>query len=217
MIDLIVTRHEGLLAFLQEKGMATGTTAVMAHATAADVAGKKVCGVLPHSLSCLCASFTEVPLSLPAEMRGKELTAEEVRQYAGEPVTYAVRVLPKPTETVSWNDRSGNRGRTAFLVLASREGHLHNFTGRPIEGVCKSRVTESTRDGKWSNSTFELRLLGGARVAWQGMQDFDTLLVGSGEGTWVEMSAAWGVTEEELRAFLPTISKDTAGFLSALE
>jgi len=216
-IDLIVTRHQGLLALLQEKGLATDETVVVAHATAAEVTGKRVCGVLPHSLSCLCESFTEIPLSLPAELRGRELTAEEVRQYAGEPVTYIVRALPPQTETLTWNDRQGNRGRTAFLVLSDGAGKLYNFVGRPIEGVCKSRVLENTRDGKWSNSTFELRLLGGARVAWQGMEDFDTFRVGEGESTWAEMSAAWGVMEKELRAFLPSIAKETADFLSAVE
>ena len=106
-IDLIVTRHPGLLSLLQEKGMATPETAVVAHATATDVAGKSVCGVLPHSLSCLCESFTEIPLSLPAELRGRELTAEEVHQYAGEPVTYIVRTLtPVIGETLTWWDES---------------------------------------------------------------------------------------------------------------
>ena len=106
-IDLIVTRHQGLLALLQEKGLATDETVVVAHATAAEVTGKRVCGVLPHSLSCLCESFTEIPLSLSTELRGRELTAEEVRQYAGEPVTYIVRTLtPVIGETLTWWDET---------------------------------------------------------------------------------------------------------------
>ena len=216
-ISLVVTRHPGLLTVLQEKGIAAPDTTVVAHAAPADVVGKRVCGVLPHSLSCLCESFTEVPLSLPPELRGKELSAEEIRRYAGEPVTYIVRALPAQADSLTWNDRLGNRGRSAFLVLVDGEGKLHNFVGRPIEGVCKSRVLESARDGKWSNSTFEIRLAAGVRVAWRGMQDFKTFRVGDGEGTWAEMSAAWGVKEAELRAFLPLISKETADFLSAME
>ncbi len=89
-IDLIVTRHPGLVEYLQEIGLADSTTEVISHASADSVAGKRVCGVLPHSLSCLCESFTEVPLTLPAELRGLELTLEQVRKYAGEPVTYKV-------------------------------------------------------------------------------------------------------------------------------
>lgn len=38
----------------------------------------------------MTASFTEVPLDLPPELRGKELTLEAMRQYAGDPVTYKV-------------------------------------------------------------------------------------------------------------------------------
>ena len=88
--DLIVTRHPGLVEYLREIGAADSRTEVVSHATAEVVAGKHVCGVLPHTLSCLCSYFTEVPLNLPPELRGKELTLEQVRQYAGRPVTYKV-------------------------------------------------------------------------------------------------------------------------------
>jgi len=93
VIELVVTRHPGLLAYLLECGLATTETQVVAHASPDAVTGLNVCGVLPHSLSCLTASFTEVPLNLPAELRGQELTLEQVRQYAGEPVTYNVRKI----------------------------------------------------------------------------------------------------------------------------
>lgn len=90
-VDLVVTRHPGLVEYLRELGLATDSVEVVAHATPENVAGKRVCGVLPHSLSCLCNTFTEVPLNLPAELRGQELTLEQVRLFAGEPVTYTVR------------------------------------------------------------------------------------------------------------------------------
>lgn len=93
MIDLIVTRHPGLVEYLKELGLISDSCEVISHASPEAVAGKHVCGVLPHSLSCLCASFTEVPLSLPAELRGQELTVEQVRKYASAPVTYSVRVV----------------------------------------------------------------------------------------------------------------------------
>lgn len=92
-IDLIVTRHPGLVEYLRELGLATDEVVVVSHATPENVAGKRVCGVLPHNLSCLCESFTEVPLNLPPELRGVELTLEQVRLYAGKPVTYTVRVV----------------------------------------------------------------------------------------------------------------------------
>lgn len=87
---LVVTRHPSLVAFLIEQGYVSPDSEIIEHATAENVAGKHVWGVLPHSLSCLTKSFTEVPLTLPAELRGVELTVNQIRQYAGKPVTYVV-------------------------------------------------------------------------------------------------------------------------------
>ena len=92
-IDLVVTRHQGLVEYLQEIGLADKNVDVITHASADVVSGKHVCGVLPHSLSCLCESFTEIPLNLPQELRGVELSLEQVRQFACKPVTYIVKTL----------------------------------------------------------------------------------------------------------------------------
>jgi len=90
-INLIVTRHKGLVTYLKEEGMINDDVKVIDHASAEAVEGKHVLGVLPHSLSCLTKSFTEIPLRLPSELRGKELTSNDVRKYAGKPMTYKVR------------------------------------------------------------------------------------------------------------------------------
>ncbi len=92
-LDLVVTRHPGLVEYLRELGLVTNETQVVAHATPELVKGKNVCGVLPHSLSCLCETFTEVPLLLTPELRGVELSLDQVREAAGEPVTYHVHRL----------------------------------------------------------------------------------------------------------------------------
>lgn len=92
-IDLVVTRHPGLVEYLQEFGLVKSDVTVISHATPAEVTRKNVCGVLPHSLSCLCETFTEVPLVMPAELRGKELSIEQLREYAHAPVTYKVREI----------------------------------------------------------------------------------------------------------------------------
>lgn len=89
-IDLIVTRHKALVAYLIELGLADETTEVVTHVAPDQVRGKNVCGVLPHSLSSLCESFTEVPLHLPVDLRGVELTLEQVREYSCPAVTYKV-------------------------------------------------------------------------------------------------------------------------------
>lgn len=92
-IELVVTRHPGLVEYLRELGMVAEGVEVIEHATPEAVTGRHVCGVLPHSLSCLTASFTEVPLRLTPELRGKELGLETLREIAGTPVTYRVEVI----------------------------------------------------------------------------------------------------------------------------
>lgn len=92
-MDLVVTRHKGLVQYLIEKGIVTEDVKVISHATEEDVLWKDVCGVLPHRLSCIAKTVTEIPLDLPEELRGMELTVEMVREYACEPVTYIVFVM----------------------------------------------------------------------------------------------------------------------------
>lgn len=92
-IDLVVTRHPGLVEYLRELGLVDENVEVINHASPEVVAGHHVCGVLPHSLSCMTSMFTEIPLNLPAELRGKELTLEDMRQYSSKPITYKVKII----------------------------------------------------------------------------------------------------------------------------
>ena len=89
---LVVTRHTSLVEYLGVIGLIDDSATVLSHATADDIRGRDVIGVLPHSLSCLTASFTEVPLRIPAEMRGVELTVDNITEYAESPVTYIVNI-----------------------------------------------------------------------------------------------------------------------------
>lgn len=90
MKAIIITRHQALVAYLIQKGYVSEDSEVIEHATPQNVQGKHVWGVLPHSLSCLTKSFTEVPMHLPANKRGVELTLEDMYEYAGVPQTYVV-------------------------------------------------------------------------------------------------------------------------------
>ena len=87
---VVVTRHPALVQYLREEGYIPADAEVIPHATPENIRGKYVWGVLPLRLTALAASITEIPLDLPAERRGQELTIEQVRQYAGKPVTYTV-------------------------------------------------------------------------------------------------------------------------------
>lgn len=87
---VVVTRHPALVEYLTELGVVPAGTEVVTHATAEQVRGRHVFGVLPLHLAAEAASVTEVPLHVPAELRGVELTLEQVRQFAGPLAEYKV-------------------------------------------------------------------------------------------------------------------------------
>jgi putative CRISPR-associated protein (TIGR02620 family) len=86
---LIVTRHAGLIEVLRADFGITGK--VISHATPEAIRGKRVVGVLPLHLAAEAASVTEVVLDLPADKRGVELSADEVRQFCRGLRTFVVR------------------------------------------------------------------------------------------------------------------------------
>ena len=88
----VITRHKALLAYLLDKDIIKeGEYKLIEHADYKDVEGQDVIGVLPLQLASYAKSVTEVPLKLTPEMRGKELTFEEVEKVADKPVQYIVR------------------------------------------------------------------------------------------------------------------------------
>lgn len=91
MFDIVITRHKELVSYLKELNVIDENVVVVEHATPDIVKNKKVVGVLPHSLSCLTELFCEVPLFIPQEMRGKNLTIEQIKEYAQPLQTYKVR------------------------------------------------------------------------------------------------------------------------------
>ena len=93
MATVVCTRHESLIQFLKEEGLIEADAQVIAHPTVEDVQGNDVIGILPINLAALTNSFTHIPLDLPFELRGKELTISQFRQFCGKPVTYKVAVV----------------------------------------------------------------------------------------------------------------------------
>lgn len=89
METVIVTRHPALVEYLREIGVKIET--VIDRATAEEVRGRHVYGVLPLHLAAEARRVTTVPLDVPAELRGQELTLEQVRQFAGALQTYEVK------------------------------------------------------------------------------------------------------------------------------
>lgn len=87
---VVVTRHPALITYLVEVGLVQEGVEVVSHADEDAVRGKHVIGVLPLRLAALAASLTEVPLILPPELRGVELTLDQIREHSGEATTYVV-------------------------------------------------------------------------------------------------------------------------------
>lgn len=87
---LVVTRHPALVELLIEWGMVPSGTCVIEHATAADVRGRDVIGVLPLHLAAEANTVTEIPLALSPHDRGRELDLTRLRKIAGRPVTYII-------------------------------------------------------------------------------------------------------------------------------
>ena len=90
---LLVTRHAALAAYMREIGLIGEDAEICPHAGAEEVRGRHVVGVLPMHLAALAASYTTVTLDIPYRLRGVELDLEQVRECAGDAVTYVVRVV----------------------------------------------------------------------------------------------------------------------------
>lgn len=93
MKTIVVTRHPALITYLREQGIVGGHVTVLSRATADQVRGQHIIGVLPLPLAALAAKVTRVPLDVPAELRGRELSLDEVRKYAQSPITYKVTIV----------------------------------------------------------------------------------------------------------------------------
>ena len=91
---LVVTRHKGLVEYLKKQGLINDNNPVIDHATEEDIAGKEVIGVLPVRLASLAKSVTEVGIDIPKEMRGLDLSLEDMEKYVTGINTYVVHKLP---------------------------------------------------------------------------------------------------------------------------
>lgn len=179
METVIITRHKSLIAYLKEIELVSGQeTVISGNATPDDVRGKHVIGVLPNFLAAQAACLTEIPLSVPQELRGQELSLEQVREFASHPVTYRISVIdtPKPESggvKWQWNDGQGSRNRQARCFVVAPSGEVHRFTGQDIPGVVKVLGSDYEKRGKWSNSTYRcISPAGTVSLSWR--QDWDT-------------------------------------------
>ena len=89
MMVVIVSRHQGLVDWLAQRGI---VGKVIAHATPDDVRGKDVIGNLPLHLASVAKSVTVVDMpDLPADWRGKDLTPDQMDQAGAKLTRYVVQ------------------------------------------------------------------------------------------------------------------------------
>ena len=87
---------------------------------------------------------------------------------------------------IKWKDGMLPRGRHARLILTTTgEGGLIRFRGKSIPGICASRITSADQNGKWSSTTYTLRLAEGV-IGVRMEQNFETDQYLSGVGSWAE-------------------------------
>ncbi len=99
--DIVVTRHTGLIEFLRAEELINESTPILTSATAEDVHGKHVIGVLPLWLAAEAASVTEARLELSVEDRGKEMNAAETREKFRGFFRYETRLVAEQHERVA--------------------------------------------------------------------------------------------------------------------
>lgn len=88
---VIVTRHQGQVEWLAQQGI---TGKVISHATPEDMQGADVVGNLPLHLAALANTVTAVDLpNLSAELRGQDLTPEQMEQAGANLKSYKVTAL----------------------------------------------------------------------------------------------------------------------------
>ena len=99
METIVISRHIGLVQWLVLHGHVSPDVTVVAHATPDLMRGRKVIGVIPMHLACHAKEVWSVDLpNLPLELRGKELTPEQMDQCGANLVGYKVMTIE------TWND-----------------------------------------------------------------------------------------------------------------
>lgn len=123
--------------------------------------GDVVAGTLPVALAArVCARGARLlflTMELPAEARGKELTAADMRAYNARLEEYVV-LKPEAATTITYNDGRQHRGRYPMLVIVPDDGSaLYKFSG---QGTSHVRIVKADyqQNGKWSNTTYALEL-----------------------------------------------------------
>ena len=77
MNQVVVTRHPALVEYLHEVADLDRNVEVITHVTSeSQIAGKHVYGIIPLHLAAAASQITIVPMDIPKELRGVELSID---------------------------------------------------------------------------------------------------------------------------------------------
>ena len=192
---MIVSRHPAAIEFIRSQGPEWADVPVLAQATAADVAGAVVAGNLPLHLAALAAEMVAVEFG-GAPPRGQEYGLAEMTAAGARLRRYSVLAAPEVQSNLEWSDEDGSRGRRAHLILRRGE-ELIRFAGKSIPGVVAVCGSDYTKGGKWSHTTYRLRLAAGVAVAFEGHSGLETgtIMESLKADSWVALAFALGVAD----------------------
>lgn len=162
MKNIIVSRHPAAVEFIRaELGSDWASAPVIESASEADVIGAVVAGNLPLHLAAKAAQVIAVEFSGPPP-RGTEYGIAEMRAAGAKLARYTVEAVAPPEREVTFNDGRKSRGHTDRLFVG-RGGDVREFVGESISGIVAVSGRRYEKNGKWSNTTYTLRL---ATDAW---------------------------------------------------
>ena len=92
--EIVITRHSTLVEYLRELGLVDNNVKVLTHVSNInEIKGKNVAGILPLHIACEVNAILVIPLNIPSDLRGLELSLEQIKQFAGAPTWYKVQRL----------------------------------------------------------------------------------------------------------------------------
>ena len=86
---VIVTRHPALVTYLRDTYGITGT--VVGHISKEYARNRNIIGNVPLHIACAANAVATLELDIPPELRGVELSIEQVREFAKGLEWYKVR------------------------------------------------------------------------------------------------------------------------------
>ena len=117
---LVISRHSAYVEYLQKNNLIPREHQLLEHIEDPEILkGRDVfTSGMPFHLASLCNSVTIVPLWIPQELRGKELSFEDVSKYASSSEKYFV--CTQRTEVHSVYERIPEGGGYDFMCLRAQ-------------------------------------------------------------------------------------------------